>query len=92
MHNPPHPGELLGKEIGLKIAEAARRLGVSRVSLSRVVNCRASLTSELAYRLELAGCGMASSWLAMQNDYDLAVIRKGPQPAVKALHNEEEIK
>lgn len=89
MHNPPHPGELLGEDVinvlGLKIAEVARRLGVSRVSLSRVVNGHAALSPELALRLELAGVGTARAWLAMQTNYDLAELRQQPQPTVRAL-------
>ncbi|MBW3808182.1 HigA family addiction module antitoxin [Aeromonas veronii] len=89
MHNPPHPGELLGEDVikalGLKVAEAARRLGVSRVSLSRVVNGHAAISPELANRLELAGAGTARAWLAMQNNYDLATVRQQPSPPVSAL-------
>ncbi len=65
--------------LGLKIAEAARRLGVSRVSLSRVVNGHAALSPELA------GVGTARAWLAMQINYDLAALRQQPQPTVCAL-------
>ena len=89
LHNPPHPGELLGEDVinalGLKISEAARRLGVSRVALSRVVNGHAALSPELANRLELAGVGTARAWLAMQINYDLAAVRQLPPPTVRAL-------
>lgn len=89
MHNPPHPGTLLGEDVikalGLKITEVARRLGVSRVSLSRVVNGHAALSPELAHRLELAGVGTARAWLAMQVNYDLATVRQQPSPLVSAL-------
>ncbi|HAT05503.1 MULTISPECIES: HigA family addiction module antitoxin [Aeromonas] len=89
MHNPPHPGTLLGEDVikalGLKITEVARRLGVSRVSLSRVVNGHAALSPELAHRLELAGVGTARAWLAMQVNYDLAALQQQPQPTVRAL-------
>lgn len=91
MHNPPHPGELLGEDVikalGLKIAEVARRLGVSRVSLSRVVNGHAALSPELAHRLELAGVGTARAWLAMQVNYDLAAVQQQPHPTVRALNS-----
>ncbi|MGY4028456.1 HigA family addiction module antitoxin [Aeromonas rivuli] len=92
MHNPPHPGELLGEDVikalGLKIAEVARRLGVSRVSLSRVVNGHAALSPELAHRLELAGVGTARAWLAMQVNYDLASVQQQPHPTVRALSSQ----
>lgn len=92
MHNPPHPGELLGEDVikalGLKIAEVARRLGVSRVSLSRVVNGHAALSPELAHRLELAGVGTARAWLAMQVNYDLAAVQQQPHPTIRALSSQ----
>jgi len=53
MHNPPHPGEVLADTVlrrdgSLSVTEFARRLGVSRVALSRVVNGRAAVSAELA--------------------------------------------
>ena len=76
MKNPPHPGEIVREdviaELGLTVAEAALRLGVSRVTLSRVINDRAGISPNLAVRLELAGAGTARAWLAMQMNYDLA--------------------
>jgi addiction module HigA family antidote len=76
MHNPPHPGELLQDTVldakdGLTVTEFAKRLGVSRVALSRVVNGRAAVSAELALRLAAALGGSAESWLRMQADYDL---------------------
>jgi len=87
MKNPPHPGELLKDNFGedglnISIAEAARRLGVSRVALSRVVNCRAAISPELAIRLELANLSTARLWLAMQAGYDLSVALKRKQPKI----------
>src|SRR5690625_5744747 len=56
MKNPPHPGELLREdvidELGLSVTEAARRLGLSRVALSRVINGKAAISTDLASRLE----------------------------------------
>lgn len=81
MYNPPHPGETLREDVlpalGLSIAEAARQLGVSRVTLSRVLHGRATVSVELARRLEawLAkpnGQGpSAEVWLRGQVAYDL---------------------
>lgn len=89
MKNPPHPGELLRedviKELGLSVTESARRLGMSRVALSRVLHGSAAISSDLAIRLELAGVSTARAWLAMQTNYDLAQARKHPQPKVQAL-------
>lgn len=95
MKNPPHPGELLREdvivELGLTVTETAERLSISRVALSRVVNCKAAISPELAIRLESAGVSTARAWLAMQANYDLAQAMKRPQPSVKSLFTEESL-
>jgi len=58
-HNPPHPGEVLKDTVlrpdgGITVTEFAKRLGVSRVALSRVVNGKAAVSAELAIRLAAA--------------------------------------
>lgn len=89
MMNPPHPGELLREEVvdelGLSVTEAAARLGMSRVALSRVLNERAAISADLALRLESAGLSTARAWLALQLNYDLAQAKRHPQPQVHAL-------
>jgi addiction module HigA family antidote len=87
MKDPCHPGELLKQNFGsdgldITIAEAARRLGMTRVSLSRVVNCRAAVSPDLAVRLEQAGISTARFWLAVQAGYDLSQALKRKQPKV----------
>lgn len=76
MKNPPHPGAIIGEdvlgELDLTVSEAASRLGVSRVTLSRVIHGHAGVSPNLAVRLERAGAGTARAWLAMQTGYDLA--------------------
>ena len=78
--HPSHPGrhiyhgcmeDPLG-EHSLTVSEAAHRLGVSRVTLSRVLNGRASVSVSLALKLEAAGWGTADAWLRRQAQYDLA--------------------
>ena len=76
MHNPPHPGQVLADTVlredgGLSVAEFARQLGIARVTLSRVVNARAAVSTELALRLAKVLGGSAESWLNMQTAYDL---------------------
>jgi len=75
MHNPPHPGEILRelwlKPLTLSITETARRLGVSRKTLSEIVNGRAAISAEMALRLELAFGKSAQSWLGHQAAWDL---------------------
>lgn len=91
MHNPPHPGEILADTVlredgGLTVTEFAKRLGVSRVALSRVVNGRAAVSAELAIRLAAALGGSAESWLNMQVAYDLWHAAKRRRPKIERLH------
>ena len=89
MHNPPHPGEILKEEVvtplGLSVTEAAERLTMSRVALSRVLNGKAGISPDLAVRLEKAGVSTARAWLAMQVNYDLWLAMQHDQPPVRAL-------
>ena len=74
MHNPPHPGEILQDTVmrsDITVTEFAKRLGVSRVTLSRVLNARAAVSADMALALAAALGGSAESWLAMQASYDL---------------------
>lgn len=90
MKNPVHPGEVLHEdvieELGLSIGETAARLGVARVSLSRVLHGHAGVSTNLAIRLEAAGVGTARGWLAMQTAFDLAGERAAGVPKVRKLH------
>ena len=75
-YNPPHPGEVLKDSVlrpdgGITIAEFAKRLRISRVALSRVVNGKAAVSAELAIRLAAALRGSAESWLRMQLAFNL---------------------
>jgi addiction module HigA family antidote len=89
MHNPPHPGELLRLELldemGLSITAAAKKLGISRVPLSRVLNCRAAISEELALRLETMGISTAKTWIDMQTNYNLFHARQRLRPVLQAL-------
>ena len=75
MHNPPHPGEVLKllclNPLNLTITEAARGLGVSRKTLSSILNRRAGISPEMAVRLSIAFNTSAESWLNQQLQYDL---------------------
>lgn len=73
MHNPPHPGLLLKEYLeGYKVTDIAKRLGVSRVTLSRILNGKAAVTPEMAIRLSrLLTNTTPNLWLNMQNNYDL---------------------
>ena len=67
------------------MTEFAKRLGVSRVALSRVVNGRAPVSAELALRLAVALGGSAQSWLRMQVSYDLWQAQKKRRPKIEPL-------
>ena len=89
MKLPPHPGLLIKHEVldalDLNVTDAARKLGMSRVALSRIVNGRAGISPDLAIRLESAGISTARFWLALQMHYDLAQARNHSQPAIEKL-------
>ena len=75
MHNPPHPGEVLKElciePLGLTVTDAAKALGVSRKTLSTVLNGRAGISPEMAIRLSIAFETSAESWLNQQSQFDL---------------------
>lgn len=75
MHNPPHPGEVLRElclePLGLSVTEAATALGVSRKTLSSILNGRAGISPEMAVRLSIAFGTSSESWLNQQLQYDL---------------------
>ena len=95
MKNPPYPGRSIKdaclEPLGLNITEGARVLGVTRNTLSRVINGKNGISPDMAIRLEKAGWSNADHWLRLQTAYELAQARKDqdrikveryePQPA-----------
>lgn len=83
MYNPPHPGEIIKElclePLGLTVTRAAEALGVSRKTLSAVLNGRAGISPEMAIRLSLAFDTTAESWLNQQAHYDLWLARQNQQ-------------
>ena len=75
MFNPPHPGKMIRedclKPLDLSVTAAAKWLGISRVTLSELLNGHNGITADMAIRLEKAGWGTAESWLRNQLSYDL---------------------
>jgi addiction module HigA family antidote len=75
MHNPPHPGEIIRElclePLGISVTEAADSLGVSRKTLSSILNGRAGISPEMAIRLSIAFDTSPESWLNQQSQYDL---------------------
>ena len=96
--NPPHPGRHIyhgrmeaveGVYEGVSVTEAAQKLGVSRVTLSRVLNGNAAISVSLALKLEAVGWGKADVWVRRQARYDLARernrLRQSPgEPALES--------
>jgi len=90
MHNPPHPGEVIRElclePLGLSITDAAKAIGISRKAFSELVNGRAGVSPEMAYRLSKAFDTTPESWLTMQMHYDLWKTRsKAKKLKVKKL-------
>jgi addiction module HigA family antidote len=75
MFNPPHPGEILRElclePLTLSVTEAAEALGVSRKTLSSILNGRAGISPEMAIRLSKAFGTTPESWMYQQAQYDL---------------------
>ena len=75
MFNPPHPGEIVREDclrpLDLSVTAAAKWLGVSRGSLSEMLNGHNGISPDMAIRLEKAGWGSAESWLRNQLSFDL---------------------
>jgi antitoxin HigA-1 len=83
MYNPPHPGEIIKElclePLGLTVTRAAEALGVSRKTLSAILNGRAGISPEMAIRLSMAFDTSAESWLNQQTQYDLWLARQNQQ-------------
>jgi addiction module HigA family antidote len=89
MKNHPHPGDLLREDVllplGIEVTDAAQRLGMSRTTLSRIINGHAGISPDLAIRLERAGISTARFWMNLQSNYELAQAQQRKQPAVQRL-------
>ena len=81
MHNPLHPGEIVMDILidgaKLSVTEAAKKLGVNRTTLSRLLNGRAGISAEMALRLSklLPNTDM-TLWMNLQRDYDISIVMK----------------
>lgn len=89
IHTHPHPGDLLREDViiplGLDITETAHRLGLSRTTLSRIVNGHAGISPDLAIRLERAGVATARFWMTLQTNYELSRAAQREQPTIIPL-------
>lgn len=81
MKNPPHPGRHVLEDclepLDLSITKGAEILGVTRLTLSNLVNGKNGISPEMAIRLSKAFGGGPEVWLGLQAEYDLAQAMKG---------------
>jgi addiction module HigA family antidote len=89
IYNPPHPGEIIKEDVleaeGISVTEAARQLGVSRVTLSRLLNGKTGVSVDMALRLSQWLGTTPEVWLRMQDACDLWQARKTKRPQVRPL-------
>lgn len=80
MKEPVHPGEVVRElcidPLGLSVTKAAEILGVTRKTLSELVNGHTGISPEMAVRLSKAFGGSVESWMRQQMQYDLAQVMK----------------
>ncbi len=86
MYNPAHPGKILKEYLAdISISEASKRLGVTRTTLSRIINGKASITPQMALRLSQSLGTSVEIWLNMQNQYDIWQAQHNPPQNVKPM-------
>ncbi len=90
---PTHPGEVLLEDVikplGITITEAAKKLGVSRKTLSELINQKSSLSPEMALRISEATKTSPESWLNMQTKLDLwKALQKKPENVTEFHHQQ----
>lgn len=88
MHNPSHPGELLHTWIegaNLTVTQLADHIGVTRATLSRIINGHAGVTAEMDLRLHQALGTREGLWLDLQKQRDLWVAKQVKAPRIKRL-------
>jgi addiction module HigA family antidote len=86
MFNPPHPGKVVKEYLGdMTVTEAAARIGVSRVTLQRVVGGSAGISPDMAYRLGQLFGTSPDMWYGMQVDYDMDAAEKIERPPIERI-------
>lgn len=79
---PTHPGEIIREDVikplGLTVTEAAKRLGITRKTLSELLNCKSALSPDMAIRVGKATGTTPESWLYMQAKLDLWIAEQKP--------------
>jgi antitoxin HigA-1 len=95
MQDPPHPGEIIREmclaPLDLTVTEGAKVLGVTRKTLSELLNGHSGISPEMAVRLSKAFGRSPESWLQLQVQYDLAqVAAKADQIKVERYQRPEQ--
>lgn len=94
MYNPPHPGEVIKEDVlkaeELSVTEAAKQLGVTRVTLSRLLNGNAGVSIDMALRLSQWLGTSPEVWLRMQDARDLWLAKKSKRPHIVPLNKQKE--
>ena len=89
MKNPPHPGGIVLRQciapLGLSITDAATALGVTRNTLSELVNGKRGISPEMAVRLAKVFGGSEQGWIVQQAQYDLAQVHRDRLKDLKRL-------
>lgn len=89
MKNPPHPGGVVLRQclepLGLSITDAAAALGVTRNTLSELVNEKRGVSPEMAVRLAKVFGGTEQGWIVQQAQYDLGRVQRDRMKRLKRL-------
>ena len=87
MHNPAHPGEVLREWLpdGMTVTQAAQELHVSRVTLSKILNGKASITADMALRLAAWLSTTPDVWLEMQTQWSLWQAKQRPCQQIRPM-------
>lgn len=90
-----HPGvilkEMVFDSLEISVTDAAKRLGMSRGALSRVLNGHTGISVDLAFRLELAGISTARMWMNLQSNYDLWLVQQHEWPHVDPIQEPQAV-
>jgi len=90
MYNSPHPGAIIKnilENVPMTVGEFAARIGVSRNTLSRVLNERAAVTPEMSIKLaEAFGQGQTDIWFKIQNKHDFWQAKRTKVRPIKFSH------
>lgn len=88
MHNPPHPGKVLCEYLGtIEVSDAAKRLRVSRTTLSRILNGKSGISAVMSLKLSDALGTHEAFWLGLQLDYDLYQAARKRRPKILPFAN-----